>query len=155
MGILDKIMFWKKKDDLGDTSSLGDLGGLGKDNLAFGDNFNPSAGQLGQQGFGQAGQDFGQGLGQGQGFSGGTGNNYGPRQSYGQYPSQPMASFGSSSYPQQGYSQQDEITSKNIEIVSSKLDALRATLESINQRLENIEAIARGDEDTSRRRRYY
>ena len=151
MGILDKVMFWKKKDDLSD---LGDLGqGLGKNNMAFGDNFNSQANPFGQPGAGQGmGNDFGQGMG-----------NYGqaPAQnSYGQYSGQnfsnqqPM-SFGSPPYSQQQKYGQDEITSKNIEIVSSKLDALRATLESINQRLENLEAIARGDEETGRRRRYY
>jgi len=47
------------------------------------------------------------------------------------------------------------MTSKNLEIISSKLDALRASIESLNQRLANLEAIARGEEDQSRRRRYY
>jgi len=45
--------------------------------------------------------------------------------------------------------------SKNLEIISSKLDALRASIESLSQRLANLEAIARGDEESSRRRRYY
>ena len=144
MGFLNKIMFWKKKDD-----DLGDLGLGGKDNLAFGNDFNPSPGFGQNQGFGQVGpgqgsgmgSDYGQGLGQGQG----VGSRY------------PQPSFGSPQYPQyqQGYDPQDEIRSKSIEVISSKLDALRASLDSINQRLENIEAIARGDEESSRRKRYY
>ena len=49
----------------------------------------------------------------------------------------------------------DYINSKNLEVISSKLDALRASLESINQRLANIEAIARGEQEDQRRKRYY
>ena len=55
MGILDKIMFWKKKDEFADIG-LGD-----KEKLAFGDEFGPAPGT----GLGQApgtGQGFGQGL---------------------------------------------------------------------------------------------
>ena len=88
MGILDKIMFWKKKDDLSDLGDLG--GGLGKDNLAFGDNFNAQGAPFGQQGLGQngmpgMGNDFGQGMGQGLGQGLGTSN-------YGQPPAQ--SSYG-------------------------------------------------------------
>lgn len=154
MAFLDKIMFWKKKDDFGDLGGIG--AGLGKDNLAFGDNFNAGAGQFGQQGFGDPG--LGQGAGtdfsQQQGFGAGSGN-YGQPQNQG-YPQSSIQSFGPSPYQQsQRYDPQTEIASKNIEIISSKLDALRASLDSINQRLENLEAIARGDEEPSRRRRYY
>ena len=60
--------------------------------------------------------------------------------------SQPQPSFDN---PQQ------EMNSKNLEVISSKLDALRASIESLNQRLANLEAIARGDEEQSRKRRYY
>ena len=163
MGIFGKLAFWKKKDDISD---LGDLdrglgGGLGKGNMAFGHNFNDpnSFGQQGQPGLGQ-GNDFGQGMGQGLGQGMGNYGQPAAQNNYGQYPgqnfpSQQSPSFGSPPYSQQQKYGQDEMTSKNIEVVSSKLDALRATLESINQRLENIEAIARGDEETGRRRRYY
>jgi len=144
MGILDKVMFWKKKDEFADV-------GLGKDNLAFGD-------------------DFGQGLGAGQNIasSTGLGPDIGGRGlgSYGQQYQQPQGfspqppGFSQSpsfpmSYPQPSFNPQQEVESKNFEIISSKLDALRASIESLNQRLANLEAIARGDEEDTRRRRYY
>ena len=144
MGILDKVMFWKKKDDFGDA----DLGG--KDNLAFGNDF-------GQGGFPAQNAAPGAGLGSDVG-----GRNFG---SYSQQYPQPQGfpqqqSFSqqpsfSQPYPKPGFNPQQEMESKNLEIISSKLDALRASIESLNQRLANLEAIARGDEDSSRRRRYY
>lgn len=153
MAILDKLMFWKKKDEFADMG-LGD-----KDNLAFGDDFgaglqNPGmpktpgmpGSQFGlsqpQQGFGQ--DNYGQGADQG----------------YGRYPQSPAFSNPQPSFSPQ-FSQprydnpQGDINSKNLEIISSKLDALRASIESLSQRLANIEAIARGEEDQGRRRRYY
>ena len=144
MGILDKVMFWKKKDE------FADMGLGGKDNLAFGDgcgqgglpgqNAAPGAGlgpDVGGRGFGSYSQQYPQpqGFPQQQSFS-------------------PQPSF-SQPYPQPSYSPQQEVESKNLEIISSKLDALRASIESLNQRLANLEAIARGDEESSRRRRYY
>lgn len=134
MGILDKVMFWKKHDDFSD---LGLDKGFGKDNLAFGDDF--GAGQ--QQGYGQQSpypQPF-------------------PQQPQFTPPSFSQQSFQQPSFQQpsyQSYGQQD-MAAKNLEIISSKLDALRASIESLNQRLANLEALARGEEDTSRRRRYY
>ena len=139
MGILDKLMFWKKDEDEFKDIGLGDKG-----NLAFGDEFNTSVGA----GFGPT-----PGLGQGMGQS-----------SYGQqYPQNyPTPQPSMPSYPPPQFQQQprfgspqEEMTSKNLEIISSKLDALRASIESLNQRLANLEAIARGEEDQSRRRRYY
>ena len=53
------------------------------------------------------------------------------------------------------YNSDNYINSKNLEVISSKIDAMRASLESMNQRLANIEAIARGEQEDTRRRRYY
>lgn len=133
MGILGKIMFWRKKDDFSDLG-LDEKRPFGDENLAFGNNFGMGAG-LGQPVMGQS-----------QGFS--------------QQPS-PSLGFSQPAYPQPSYpsyqpryeSQQD-MASKNLEIISSKLDAVRASIESLNQRLANLEAIARGDEDRHRRRYY-
>lgn len=150
MGFLDKVMFWRKKEDLGDLD-------LGKDNLAFGDNFGQTPNQSGQ-GFGQVGlgSSAQQGFGQG-GLPSSYGQpNYNPYSQSQDFSSQPSMPFGSSpQFQQTRYSAQEEITSKNIEVISSKLDAIRASLDSINQRLENLEAIARGEGESSRRRRYY
>lgn len=38
--------------------------------------------------------------------------------------------------------------SKDIELISAKLDALKASLDTLNQRLANIERIARGEHET-------
>ena len=146
MGILDKIMFWKKDDEFKDVG-LGD-----KDNLAFGDNFG-----AGLQTPNTLGSQFGSQQGFGQGSYGQE-----PNQGYNRYPQSPafsnpqpsMPSFGPQ-FPQPRYENpRDDINSKNLEIISSKLDALRASIESLNQRLANLEAIARGEEPGSRRRYY-
>ena len=150
MGILDKVMFWKKKDEFADAG----LGG--KDNLAFGDDF-------GQGGF--PGQNAAPGAGLGSDVGGRNFGSYSQQypqpqgfpqqQSFSQQPSFPQQPSFSQPYPQPGFNPQQEVESKNLEIISSKLDALRASIESLNQRLANLEAIARGDEESSRRRRYY
>ena len=134
MAFFDKLAFWKKKDDLDD---LGKDLGIDKDlGLDF-----TSAGPS---------PDLGIGLEQT------------PQQPLQKYPSfqqsgfqqqpsyQPQPSFQQPSYQNDSY-----IASKNLEVISSKLDALRATMESINQRLANIEAIARGEQEDTRKRRYY
>ncbi|MBW2976243.1 hypothetical protein KY347_02245 [Candidatus Woesearchaeota archaeon] len=151
MGILDKVMFWKKKDEFADIG-LGD-----KDNLAFGDDFGagtPKVPGAGQTGLGQP--EFTPpsiGMGSGQSYS----QQYPQPQGFPQTPSMPSAP----SYPQQfqqpqpSFGSPQEMASKNLEIISSKLDALRASIESLNQRLANLEAIARGEQDYSRGRKYY
>tara|TARA_Y100000310_G_C20613316_1_gene779191 strand:+ start:677 stop:1102 length:426 start_codon:yes stop_codon:yes gene_type:complete len=141
---MDKLMFWKKKDDFSDLG-LGNKDPLGKNplgkNLAFGDDF----GLGGQQptGLGPTGVD--------QLSTGMQSPQAPPQQSYPQpsfQPQQPQFQQPRYENPQQ------DMTAKNIELISSKLDALRASVESVNQRLANLEAVARGEED-HRRKRYY
>lgn len=139
MGILDKIMFWKKKDEFSEIG-LGD-----KENLAFGNDFSAAPGTgLGPTPPG--GQGYGQQYPQSQ-------------QSQGYPSSQPsMPSFSQPQFsqPQPSFNNpHQEMNSKNLEVISSKLDALRASIESLNQRLANLEAIARGEQEHSRRRGYY
>ncbi len=43
-------------------------------------------------------------------------------------------------------------SNKEMEIISAKLDNLRLTLENISQRIANLERIAYGEEDASKRR---
>ena len=141
MGILDKLMFWKKEDEFADIG-LGD-----KDNLPFGDQFGAPPGGANPPGLGPTpGMDEG-GMGPGPSPAGPT-------------PPQPsMPSFSPPSQPQYqqppSYAPQQELESKNLEVISSKLDAIRASIESLNQRLANLEAIAKGEEEQGRRRRYY
>ncbi|MDP6265771.1 MAG: hypothetical protein QF655_00810 [Candidatus Woesearchaeota archaeon] len=143
MGILDKVMFWKKSDN------LDDLGLGGRDNLAFGNDLGvgPGAtpGMPGAAPPGGLGPDPGMGQGLGQ---------QPPAQSMPPGPSMP--SFTPPSPPQPSYpSPQQEVETKSLEVISSKLDAIRASIESLSQRMANLEAIARGEEEQGRRRRYY
>jgi len=130
MGFLDKLPFFKKKDEFGDIG-LGDKGpGLGPDTAAPDLGLGPSPG-------GPESPDLNLGM---------------PQQPPIQQPSlqPPQPQFQQQQAPQQ----QGFTAEKDFEIISSKLDALRAALESINQRLTNLEAIARGEEEQSRERRY-
>ena len=132
MGFFNKLAFWKKKDDLDN---------LGKD--------------LGLD------KELGLDLGAGPSPDLGMGIEPAQQQPYQKYPSfqqssfQPQPSFQSQAFQQPSYQNDNYIASKNLEVISSKLDALRASLESINQRLANIEAIARGEQEDTRRKRYY
>ena len=138
MALLSKVAFWKKKDNLDDLSK--DLG-LDKD----------------------LGKDFGLDLSTGPSPDLGMGiDTSQTQQPFQKYPSfqqpgfQPQPSFQAQSFQQPSPSTNDSyIASKNLEVISSKLDALKATLESVNQRLANIEAIARGEQEDMRRKRYY
>ena len=132
MGFFSKLAFWKKKDDLDN---------LGKD--------------LGLD------KELGLDLGAGPSPDLGMGIEPAQQQPYQKYPSfqqsgfQPQPSFQYQAFQQPSYQSDSYIASKNLEVISSKLDALRASLESINQRLANIEAIARGEQEDTRRKRYY
>ena len=133
MAFFDKLAFWKKKDDLDD---LGKDLGIDKDlGLDF-----TSAGPS---------PDLGIGLEQ---------TPQQPLQKYPSFQQQPNFQAQPVFQPQpmlQQTSYSSDRASKNLEVISSKLDALRATMESINQRLANIEAIARGEQEDTRRKRYY
>ena len=134
MGILGKIMFWKKKDEFADIG-LGDKGAAPDMDLGLG----PDIG---------AGGDFGQGAGM----------QPSPVMPSPQQPSfqQQPPSFGPppSINPPQMQSSEEYAANKNLEVISSKLDALKAAIESINQRLTNIEAIARGEVEDRHKRRW-
>jgi hypothetical protein len=138
MGILGKLMFWKKKDEFSDIG-LGD-----KENLAFGND----------SGFGNQQQQY-PGYEQGQGYGQYPSQNY-PAQSSGNadFSMGPSPRFQQQFQPPRFDNPQQDMNSKNLEVISSKLDALRAAIESMNQRLANLEAIARGDEQ-NKRGRYY
>jgi len=144
MGILDKVMFWKKKDEFEDT-------GLGeKEKLAFGDEFGA------QPGAAPGAIPGADALGQGPGMPG-LGQQPAPTEpsipsiTQPQYSPPPAAPSPQPVFP----SPQADIESKNLEIISSKLDALRASIESLSQRMANLETLARGEEEQGRRRRYY
>src|SRR3989338_4122544 len=133
MGLLGKMAFWKKKDDFGD---------LGRD-LDLGKEFGMDTGQ-------GPSPDLGMGLEPAQ-------------QPYQKFPSFQQQGFQNSfpaqpSFQPQPYPQpasDSYIASKNLEVISSKLDALKASIDALSQRVANIEAIARGEQEDQRRKRYY
>jgi hypothetical protein len=125
MGLLSKIMFWKKDDGLGDLGpemgGMGpDLGLPGEDNLGLPDDISPSMG-------GQPGQDMPPGMG--------------PE------PVGPSASFAApklEQVPQQpayapAYAPASSMGHKDLELISVKIDQIRTSLDVLNQRLSNIE----------------
>ena len=148
MGFFGKLAFWKKKDDFGD---------LGKD-LDMGKDFGLDAGQGPSPELG-AGLEPLPGQDPLQKYPSFQQPNY-PQQQFPQssYPPQQQASF-QPAYPSSpsfaNNSSDSYIASKNLEVISSKLDALKASIDSINQRVANIEAIARGEQEEQRRKRYY
>lgn len=116
MGVVDKLMFWKKKDDL----ALDNLGGMPGGMADLGQV--PSEDPYGTDG-GMPGQPMGQ---------------YAPQQ-YSRQPI-PQQQFQQPSFS--GYPSQQQNGGRDLEVVSAKLDALKAYLDSINQRLANLERIA-------------
>lgn len=154
MGILNKLMFWKKEDSMPD---------IGKD-MDFG---NPP--DLGMGGApGQPGQDMSQGYGGMPGSpehagAGGLGMpDLNQEQSFPETPSRPFnaprleesGASRSSLGPQSAAapSSTEYISNKDLEIISLKLDSLKTTLEAINARIARLEKIAEGEEESSRAR---
>jgi hypothetical protein len=116
MGIFDKLMFWKKQDDL-DLGNINSQAGMPADMGQIpSDPFSTEMG-IPQQQFGQYRQQMAQ-------------PQYSPQQPFSRmdYAGQQQPSYGN----------------KDLEVVSAKLDALKAYMDSINQRLANLERIAEG-----------
>jgi len=148
MGILDKLMFWKKGEELGDEFKDLGLGDLDKDMGAAPATAEqpmepgltptaleqPAPTQQNEFGMEPAQQPRQFGMPQQQQQMPGM------QQQYPSYPQQaPLQSYPS------------QYSSKDVEIISSKIDALRSSLELINHRLENLERVIR--DDIERRKR--
>lgn len=135
MAILDKLLFWRKKEEF-------DLGGLG-----------PLPGE--EKAMPGAAPPFGKELGPLPGLpeepTPPPTPTPGPAPLH-EIPEEPTGpAFGAPpgpppTAPPPGYMPPPQITSRDIELLSAKLDAIRATLENINQRLINIERIAKRSE---------
>ena len=135
MGILDKVLPWKRKDELGLNDNLG-LGGLGQ--APQGTGFGGFPGGPGDM---TSGAPFDPGMGGGMQ----------------QYPGAAQQTFGMPQRPEmdafrgnQQYAQQ-YTAGKDIEIISAKLDAIKAALEALNQRLGTIERYIQTEQDFKRR----
>src|SRR3989338_10175026 len=173
MGILDKVMFWKKKDDFSDLGLGGDFN-LGGDDLGLAGNKSDAlsgASGLGR-GISKSRQDVSsspsstyqdssygvQDMEQPTGMYGSSEDQYSHnnlQDDYGQAsamhkPVQQSAppTFNQASHPQYNqYSPSQSHTSassQEIQLISAKLDAIKAYLDTINQRLTNIENMSRG-----------
>lgn len=140
MGVLDKVMFWKKNDDFADLglASEDSMEPLAQEQSDINQDMN-----LGPTG-GFSQQDLGFDPNQKQG------REFNSQQNYAQYPQDnPYSNQNNMRQGQnmgsqfsQDSSHSDMMMTKNMEIISSKLDALRASLESMNQRLANLERLA-------------
>lgn len=146
MSIFGKLAFWKKKDEFDEISK--DLG-LGSDfgrDLGLGDDMGAGSAM---PGYGQE-PSFDADFGAQQ--IAGTPQQLQPmrQQTYQAYQQQPMQAYTPvvSAPPP---TMQEQALVKDIEIVSSKLDTLKATLENINHRLMEIERIAKGEQESSKR----
>lgn len=148
MAFLDKLMFWKKSDDLGipegPKPDLGFDSGLGRD-------MEPGR----DSGLGFSSPDLG-------GFPGSFEEPPAARPGFEQnaFAQQHIQTFQQQPFQQPPFQQpmqqpqqstNEYIISKNIEVLSSKLDALRVGIESINQRLAHLERIASGEHEERRR----
>ncbi|MBW2989845.1 hypothetical protein KY358_06020 [Candidatus Woesearchaeota archaeon] len=147
MGILNKLAFWKKKDDLG----LDDLGadlGLGQMDIPSGPGM-PTAKPGMPAGMGQ---DMNLGMPDDTGF-GGMGQQTPPNVPPSpQPPGRPVPMQQPFSAPVQPQAPAEkDYRSDKFEVVSAKLDSVRYTLESINQRLANLERVAYGEHEAKKR----
>jgi|GEM_PF-784140 len=142
MGILDKVMFWKKgKDDFGDLGlgegdlGLGGIGGLGKTEMP---------------GFGE--MEHAEGV----------------ERPLGAASASPKTEEVGSPYQRYGYQQNKEyeapmpaapaqpagrheqlMMGKELELISTKLDSIKISLDSLNMRVAALERIAKGDYEKS------
>lgn len=143
MGILDKVMFWKKKeDDLGDLGLGGEFEGFGKDLTGL-----EGAGtSKSLPGFGE--REHIEGMEKPLGTAPGA-----PKTEETAYPSyETHAGYGYSAPAPQPASMQsrDQIMiGKELELISAKLDSLKVTLDSMNMRIASLERIARGEYEKS------
>jgi hypothetical protein len=131
MGILDKLLPWKRKDDLALNDNIA-MGG-------FNSGYPSDPGMGGMQGMPGMAMDPNQGM-----------SPYSPP-----YPSmgQPLGGFPQPQQPGVEAFQRERnyAAGKDIEVVSAKLDAIKAALETLNQRLGTIERWIQSDQDFRKR----
>jgi len=152
MGVLDKLAFWKKKDDFDLGKDFGADLGLGPMNQqgAAPDLGLPPQHGAPMPGNAGLGQNMNLGMPEDTGF-GGMGRQPPPAQPQmppGQ-PTQMQQPFGAP-MPQPQPQAQKDYRSDKFDAISAKLDTIRYTLDSINQRLANLERAAYGEHEKKR-----
>jgi hypothetical protein len=140
MGIFDKILPWKKKDELG-MENL-NLGLNQNMNLGLGQNMN-----LGIQGMPNTPMMDQIQSQQPMGFQ---------QQPYPSYPAQQQMGYPQETPQMESFQrnqnyERNYAAGKDIEVVSAKLDAIKAALETLNQRLASIERYIQTDQELKRR----
>jgi len=139
MGILSKIMFWKKgEEDFGDLGLGGEELGLGKDLTGM---EGVGAGKM--PGFGET-EHF-EGAEKPLGAAPGA-----PKTEEVSYPGYGAAGpYGAPAQPAPSAPQPDRrdqiMIGKELELISAKLDSLKISMDSLNMRVASLERIARGD----------
>ena len=138
MGIMSKIMFWKKgEDDLGDLGLGGEELGLGKD-------------LTGMEGVGSGNLP---GFGENEHFEGAEkplkAAPGAPKTDEVSYQGYNANSYSAPPQPMQSAPQPDRrdqlMIGKELELISAKLDSLKISMDSLNMRVASLERIARGD----------
>ncbi len=157
MGVLDKIAFWKKKDNfdlgkdfgadlgLGPDPGLGPNPGLGQD-PGLGPGMPTAQDPAMPRGM-QPGMDPNMNLGMPEDTGFGNLGQQPPTQPPGK-PVPMQQPFGAPIQPPQPTER--DFKNEKFEVVSAKLDSIRYTLDSINQRLANLERVAYGEHDKKR-----
>lgn len=143
MGILDKVAFWKKKDEFADLG-LPSEGQNFADTMALPEQQTDPTSTLDlpqQPSYPQ------------QDASSFSSSRIRPAVRPEDYAlaTPPLAESRSYPTPEPQNQHAVEMIGKNIEILSSKMDALRAELGIMNQRLANLERIGYGERETRRR----
>jgi len=128
LGVLDKIAFWKKKDDMSDITSDPMLNTPDPAQTQHPEHF-------GAQPFDQAYPQ------QQQPYREQPMQQFSEQQSTQPYPQQYPEQQSSQPYPQH--------EDKTLELISVKLDAIKSELDAMNQRIKKIEAIADGEQKKS------
>ena len=139
MGFLNKIMFWKKEDDL--TKLKRELRDITKTNTGVEEKaMNPDYDVTGQdqQSLISQPQITRTGLEPSLASSGSQPGSQGIAQGRNDYWGNSMNSMGRVN-PNNINQQNQELLNKNLEVISTKIDALRMAIDNINQRLNNIE----------------
>ena len=141
MGMLDKMKFWKKDDDLSlDNNPFGNVDNS-QNNNSFMDSNNSFSGNSLDKSMDNS---LNEPLHNNNSFSS---SNSQQQNSFNDPTSATeMIKNGKISEVKQQIHPNQDVMQKDIEILSSKLDAIKAGIESMNQRLQNIERIQKNGE---------
>lgn len=142
MGVLDKVMFWKKKEeDMGDLGLGGDFENFGKDLTGLeGAGTNKTL-----PGFGE--REHIEGMEKPLGTVPGAPKTEETTPSYETHAGYQYSA--PSPQPAQMQSRDQIMMGKELELISTKLDSIKVSLDSLNMRLASLERIARGEYEKS------